>query len=247
VLTAYLDVSETCGPPAAPGLPLLVVAGFVGEGGRWARCERRWRAALSKAGTVHFDMTDFEAKKASPWNEWTEQKRRAVLDRLVTLTMSTALMGTAGVVRMDDYDGLEEDAKRRLGSPLALAASTCVRAIAYWCERQGINEKVAYVLEGGDPALPRFREALSQVMDQSDDFKNKARIRSMTVACKREVPFLQMASILAWEVAYHAPRCLGVDRRRTRRSMDRLLEALPLQIEYLDARALRTAANRHTP
>lgn len=217
---------------------------MVGEGDQWARAERRWSAALSKAGTGHFDMADFEARMGPPWSEWTEPRRRAVLNRLVTLTASAVLMGTAAVVRMNDYDGLEEAAKQRLGSPYVLAACACVGVIAHWCEKHGVEDRVAYVVEGGDP---RFREALAQIVEESDDFKNRMRIGSIAPGSKRDVPPLQMAGILAWEVTRHAPRRLGFDRARPRRSMERLLDAVPLETEYFDARALRMMAVRHTP
>ena len=247
MLRAYLDASQTVGPPTVPGPPLLAVAGFVGESDQSARGQGRWSAALSKAGAECFHMTDFEAKQEPPWSEWTEQKRRGVLDRLVTLTASSVLMGTAAVVRMDDYDGLAKDVRRRVGSPYLLAACACVSAIARWCEGQGIDEKVMYVFEGGDLGLPQFREAPAQLVEKSDDFKNRMRLLSITVGSKRDVPLLQMAGILAWEVTHHMPRCLGFDSTPARRSMERLLEAVPVEAEYFDARALRAAADRHTP
>ena len=192
-------------------------------------------------------MTDFEAKTEPPWSEWTAPKHHAVLNRLVTLTASTMLMGAAVIVRMDDYDCLETDVRQRVGSPYFLAACSCVGVIARWCERQGVKERVKYVAEGGDLGLPGFRDALAQIIEKPDDFKNRMRILSITVGNKRDFPLLQMADILAWEVTRHAPRCLGFDTTPARGSMRRLLEAVPVETEYFDARALRAAADRHTP
>jgi hypothetical protein len=210
--------------------------------------ERRWRSALAKVGIEHFDMADFEDKKAPLWNEWTDQKRRAVLNRLVTLTASTVLTGAAAVVAMDDYDALEEDVRHRIGSPCLLALCTCVGAFARWCEQlQGTTEKVHYVLEGDGVGLPQYRQALARLIEESDDFKNSMRILSITVERKQHVPFLQMADVLAWEVTRHMPGCLGLDRPPARRSMQRLLEAVPLDAEYFDAHALRETANQRIP
>lgn len=145
---------------------------------------------------------------------------------------------------MNDYDGLGEDLKQRAGSPYVLAARARAGAIARWCEKQGVEDKVAYVFEGGDP---RFREALAQIVEESDDFKNRMWIGSIVAGSKPEAAPLRMAGILAWEVTRHAPRRLGFDSTRPRCSMERLLDTVPLETAYFDARALRMMAVRHAP
>ena len=248
MLTACLAPMQTFGPPTVPGPPLLAIAGFISDDRQWAQGERRWRGALTKAGIEYFRMADFEEKKMPPWSEWTHQKRRAVLNRLVTLTASTVLTGVAAVVAMDDYDALGEDVRHRIGSPCLLALCVCMGALARWCEQlQGTTEKVQYILECDRLGLPQYREALARLIEESDDFKNKMRVHSITVERKQDVPFLQMADILAWEVTRHMPRCLGVDRTPARRSMDRLLEAVPVAAEYFDAPALREMADQRSP
>ena len=236
------------GQPSSPQPPLLAVAGFIGDDRQWVQGERRWRSALAKAGIEHFDMADFEDKKTPPWSEWTDQKRRAILNRLVTLTASTALTGTAAVVAMDDYDALEEDARHKIGSPCLLALCACIGAFARWCEQlQGTTERVQYVLEGDRLGLPQYGHALARLIGESDDFKNRMRILSITVERTQHVPFLQMAEILAWEATCHLPRDARLDHPPARRSMDRLLEAVPVAAEYFDAHALREMANQHIP
>jgi hypothetical protein len=226
----------------------LTAAGFIGDDRQWAEGGRRWRRALAKAGIEHFDMADFEDKTGPPWSEWTDQKRRAALNRLVTLTASTVLMGAGAIVAMDDYDGLEEDVRQTIGSPCLLALCTCVGLFARWCEQvQGTSEKVRYVFEGNGLGIPQYEEALARLIVESDDFKNGMRVQSFTVARKEHVPFLQMADILTWEVTRHVPRWRGLDRTLTRHSMDRLLEAVPLNAEYFDAQALRDAGSQRTP
>jgi len=106
---------------------------------------------------------------------------------------------------------------------------------------------VQYVLEGDALGLPQYRHALARLIGESDDLKDRMRILSITVERTQHVPFLQMAEILAWEATYHLPRYAGRDHPPTRRSMGRLLEAVPVAAEYFDAQALREVANQRIP
>lgn len=239
VLRAYFDASETFGCP-----PVLVVAGFLGEESAWDRCQEQWHQALADCNLALFHMTDFEAQQAPPWDRLND--RDALLSRLVTFTTETAQVGAATVVRMDDYKALDNDTRRQVGKPFYLAACICIGVIARWCVNHGINEKVAYFFESGDMGLPAFADAVRRIVTASDSFRTAMKIHSVTTGSKRDWPLLQTADILAWEIGHHIPKRFEFEQGPIRPSLDRLL-SIGVETEYLDGKALRAIAGKHTP
>jgi hypothetical protein len=192
-------------------------------------------------------MTDFEAKKKSPWSDLPEAERAKLLDRLVGLIVETVRVGIVVAVRTDHYAALDRATKREIGKPYQLAANVFLGVVARWLIDESIDEKAAYFCETGDLGQPGFRDSITAIIKSSDAFKQQMRIHSVTVGSKDEFVLLQTADLLAWEVTRHLPKRLGLVRQPIRLSLQKIFDAVPLEMEYFDDRALRAVAAQHTP
>lgn len=232
-LRAYLDASEPF--PDVSRAPCVAVAGFVADVEAWARCQEQWGTVLAEADISVFHMA--------------EEKDSPVLGSLVELiiTMAEDGLGFAAVIRKADYAALDEATKRSVGRPFALAAKVCLGVVARWLADHRIHEDVAYVCEFGDPGLPGFQKVITEIADASEAFKTQMRIHSVTVEAKGKSPMLQTADVLAWEITRHLPKRLGLDPAPIRPSLERILDAVPIEVEFFDAEALQRVSARHSP
>jgi hypothetical protein len=238
-LTAYLD--------AGVNRDSIALCGYVSSDQRWKRFSRLWNAALLKADPLldYFHMTDFEAAKSRPYRDWSESKRYAVLNRLLTLIGETAMVGSVVAVVKNDFEALHDADKRRLGGIYSMCASMVIGQTMRWAHDENLSQTIAYVFELGDKGSKTFADAMQDLLSRS--VKLQEHILSITFENKRRFPGPQAADILAFEACRYLPIQAGIDSRPPRYPIKSLLGSVRHVGRWLDATALRDVLLQYTP
>jgi len=105
---------------------------------------------LRRNDLPYFHMTDFVARSGF-YKGWPEEKRLAVMKRIVTLESNAIRLGVAATLLPDDYERLSERDRKLIPDPYGLCLTACIAETARLLQRQGVTDSVAYVFESGDP------------------------------------------------------------------------------------------------
>jgi hypothetical protein len=245
MLRAYFDGSKTFSRSSP--FPCLAVAGFVGDKKRWSRFQKKWRDVRKTSGIDFFHMADYEARRP-PYDSWSERKRKAVLDRLISLTRETADFGAITLLPKSEFDSLDKRTRNRFNdNPYLWCASYCIGLIARRLEREKINESVMYIFESGDQGEPEFKHAMARLVETSEAFRRRFRIYSIMPGLKHEIPALDSADFLAWETTRYVPIKVGAASGPMRDSVKRVLEVVPMETLYMDEAGVLSLIERNTP
>lgn len=101
MLEVYFDESGTHSTRDAP---LLIIAGYVAEEGKWATFNDRWGRILAEYKIDRFHMKDLRNLRHKRLRHLSKENRRELLSHLIDLTAETALLGTLAYLRPSDYE-----------------------------------------------------------------------------------------------------------------------------------------------
>jgi len=177
---------------------------------------RDWNRAIQAYGITRFHMTDYENRR----DEFKDRPRSARmvrrLQRLHNIINDTIVMGYWVTVDLSAYDLLSEDEKRWSMDPYRIAVVTLLARMSKRLNEVGRKpaDRIAYVLDRIDKGHGELKEVFDQLaVDQDWD---AYRLGSMTWAKSVNVPHLQAADIIAYEMAKKVTTELGrgVDKYR---------------------------------
>jgi hypothetical protein len=197
LLSAYFDDSQD-----EKGAELWVVAGYVGYGHQWDHFERLWKSALDRHGVPYFHMTEMNDPKG-PFAKWLPPQDHkddvvAFFKDLVAVIQKCMLFMVSSAVWIKDLERFNHDTGLAIEA-YPLAAYTCMMnmAIEYtqlpitavFDRANQIQSKLdkARVYARSDERVASFFESIATIPLQ----------KSLTV---RDVPALQAADFIAWEL-----------------------------------------------
>src|SRR5437879_6371366 len=182
----------------------LVLAGFIGGAQQWGFFESEWLGALKKYKIdPPFKMQRWQMRK-TPFRNMPEQKRRDLLNELLAVIRSRAMMGVGAAVSLAAYEAtfLDQTLRRRVGTPYCLCVTACIALVGKWARMYSHNEQVGYVIDRGHA---NAREALLAYQDLLKDKTATEKYRVGPLAFDDDlvaVP-LQAADLVAYEAMRH--------------------------------------------
>jgi len=194
VLTAFFDES---GHSDTPGF--FALAAFVAPDEAWPQFADNWNAALRAHHAPYLHMREF-AHTQGPYRGWTESQRRGLLAACVTAVNQSNAVAVGCVLFVDDFLGLESEARKRLQDPYFCCFQDVVRGAALngLHEPPGLKVDMVFSLQDehrGKACL------LHEAMLESSDVKE--RIGALSFLPMEEHPPLQAADLLAYELRHH--------------------------------------------
>ena len=143
-------------------------------------------------------MTDYAARRQE-YTCWSEQKRRAVVDDLLTLTGDTVVYGVATSIDLQQFLDLWPE-----NHPYIFCASQCISLMAEELKNTlGVKERVVYVYDDGDKRGGQFREAMSDVIKLGERYRRMFNAHAIAPGSGTEWPGLDAADYLAWSAGHY--------------------------------------------
>lgn len=205
MLSVYFDESYNHPTDSNPNPPLVyTIAGYISTDKRWRKFQREWREVLKEAGVAFFHMSKYEARKGE-YENWPQEKRVRILKKLHSIILKYYIQSVATTVILSDYNELTEREKLAFGHPHVMAVIACMKDISIWGDYFGYREPMAYIFEAGsDHEGEMNRMFRSRAGDE--EFKRHYRFGSWAFVDKRDMPPLQAADILAYEITKETSR-----------------------------------------
>lgn len=239
MLRAFVDASVAGKPP------VLSVAGFLGSVSGWSAFQRKWRQARSESGIPHFHMTDFMSRRATPYKDWPETKRTAVINRLIRLISNHTLFGVAVALNLSDFESQPAEEKILCGgNPYALCSAWCIGRAVKTLKERSINESIIWVFEAGDKGQPAFTTQMHRLFSRHEEMRDTLRVLSVMPGTKKQFPAFDAADFLAWQMTQHVPRMEGGHPAPMTPYLDSL--SVPIYSHYMRGDSLRSWAVGYT-
>jgi hypothetical protein len=206
--TAYFDESGTHDSSEA-----AVVAGFVSNKIQWSAFSDRWQQVLENAHLDYFRMSDFENRRGQ-FIEWSENKRRNVLNELLSIINDHTFYSIGCVVLKKSMESLESDlVKEVCGDAYGVAALVCWRNLGQVLQKlDGWLDCSMETGAKGSSTLQLLFEEDSKI----PEWQQEHRIIKLSFRDKRLFLPLQAADILAYELYKQSMRQFGDETRLTR-------------------------------
>ena len=116
----YFDESGTHDDSEA-----VVIAGFVSNETQWVSFSQKWQEVLTASNLDYFRMSQFASNRGQ-FSGWTEEVRRELLNRLLSIIEEHTFWSVAYIVFREWFDSLLSDTVQEiLGGPYGLAALSC--------------------------------------------------------------------------------------------------------------------------
>jgi hypothetical protein len=242
LLEAYFDESGTHAGSAA-----VSVAGYIARPEQWIAFEPEWRKVLSDFGLEFFHWSDCESAAAgTPYAGWSREKRRDAFAQLVDITNRHAIASVGCVIERSLYEKhVPKHIQRAYNGLYGLAAQNCADSAATLVKtrlaEKGISSdaRIAYVFEASPGGVGQVSNLFNENINdpvRRDFF----RIQDFRFGLKKELPPLQAADILAYELFRYLPMKLGIDKKPERSFYtDRLESLTPNRLTYLEETELQ--------
>jgi hypothetical protein len=186
MLWAYFDESGEHEPETGR-LKQLTIGGWIASGEEWTRFSKEWRSVLERAGISAFHMRDFAHSKGD-FRDWTEEKRRAVLNQLLETIARNVMVGLGFTSRVVDAEP-----SMQFPNAYESALVSCLLHVAGLSARS--ERKVSVVFARHE----EFRGARIQRFFDIVNFGG-AQLATFAVSDPRNVEPLQAADIVAYEL-----------------------------------------------
>lgn len=226
VLYAYFDESYNHRTQRNPHDPLLyTVACWLAPVNQWKKFGKKWKSALGSVGLEAFHMNEYENRRAD-YEDWPEIRRVNFLKRLHRIMKEHIIYGCSYTLDRAAFDELvEPNWKSAFGtkSCYGFAVFSCLDDISGWCEHNGYgDEKIHHVfahMQGQGSDL----DTIFNFLLKRPKLKQAVKLTGMwTKGLARDVPQLQAADILAYEVNKQATNAFGAGAREIRKSLQNL-------------------------
>jgi hypothetical protein len=129
-LTKYVSFVDEAGHARDPNQHYLCLAGLLATETAWTTFEVEWRDVCTAASLQKpFHMKDFAAQRKE-FRGWPEEKRRELLNQLMSAIVRAGAIPIGSVVSLDGYRALPSEDKARFKDPHFLAFQTLTYQIA---------------------------------------------------------------------------------------------------------------------
>lgn len=233
----------------------MAVTGYLSSDEEWAKFEPDWQDILKRFKLDMFHMTEYETRKRA-FESWSNDTRTDFLGQLIDVINRRTIVAVGVGILMDDYAGLSEDDRRRLGHPYVMCGLKVVADTFRWVDEfiakkvslgqwiqteKGKSVPVEFVFEFGDEGAGALDDALKK---EQTNGKYSGRILDWKFENKRGVGALQAADFAAYETTKQLVRTIGAEERAMRKSMDRLVSNQPYVAEYFEKQTLTELAEK---
>lgn len=230
-VTAYFDESYK-----SPNPSVYTVAGYISTDRRWIKFQKAWMALLNQEVKAQwrkvygpdkpliFHMTDFNNPHNKIYGNWKPEKKNWFLGELHKIIKKSYIRSFASGVIVADYDELSDEQKYAIGSTHLFVSINCAKQIAGWAERENRQHPILYVFEKGHAEGNALKNKFSDLNSEMQQFYRLTEPDSFTLMDKRNMPPLQAADVLAFEVRKEMERKLQEpnNRREARKSIRNL-------------------------
>jgi len=196
-LVGYFDESGH-----SSGTEFFALAAFVAEDTDWPVFEALWRDALRETGAPYLHMREF-AHFVGAFAGWTEDQRQGLLARCVNAINSIPAIAVGAAMSTARFAALTHDARSALRDPFFCCFQEVVRGVAVSACFTPASSRVSMVFSEQDE-FGRSARQLWKVMAETIDVKD--RMGSLEFKDMREVPALQVADLLAYELRHYYHR-----------------------------------------
>lgn len=195
-LRAYFDES---GHSDDPGISYVSMGGGIATLKSWERCETEWAEVLRQFDVRQLHMRDF-AHSRDEFSDWTEERRREFLSRLMLIIDRDVMNYVAAAVRPAAINDLPKQERTSLGDVYWGCLAYCVRSVATFAEGFPSEEKVEIVFS----EQPEFGgRALEVYYNCKAILSNGHRLGAAAFASPSDVPALQVADLIAYEFRHY--------------------------------------------
>ncbi|MCC6129928.1 MAG: hypothetical protein IT186_08355 [Acidobacteria bacterium] len=199
------------------------VAGFVSTGGAFSAFDLTWREVLACAGVPSFHAREF-AHSIGPFSDWNrdEPKRRRFLKGLLGAITRARLLPIAACIDTSRAKTPLVPPHQHMGGPYF----ACLLAASRRAIDHARNLETPRVVDFVVARTSEYRGEAFQVRDRLlEDPLRRSLTGSLEIAEARDVPALQAADLLAYEMAKEVARLAARDPARPRWPFQTLLEA----------------------
>lgn len=225
MLTAYFDESYNQLSEKRPNDPLLFTVGCcLSTVEEWRKLGVRWKSELKRKPRIpFFHMTDYESRHRY-FSDWSNVMRVKRLQRFHQIMKDHIKYHFSGTVNRADIDTIFS--KRKGKQPLLdyyfFGTVVCMDAISTWCEKNQYDKPIHYVFAHLDKQGSYFDEWFAHCLN-TPELRKRYRLASMWArGIMKDVPQLQAADILAYEMNKRAVNEFGEGKNFVRKSLDNL-------------------------
>lgn len=142
MLTPFASYCDEFGHVDDPTKKFMGIAGLLGRSDKWDAFELQWKAIQKEESIPNpFHMVDFvhqkEKFKTGGWES--EERRTAVLRRLLGAIENAEVMPVGASVVLQDYKQLSQEQKKKLGNPYCVAFQEVTFNIAFAVANMALN------------------------------------------------------------------------------------------------------------
>jgi hypothetical protein len=190
----YVGFFDESGTLEAGGY--ICLAGFVIREDKLQGFNDAWNAALAKHGALFLHTTDLVNFKRE-FKSWTAKRRNELMADLMEVIHSVGrIVAVGAVMSIDDYNSFSHEDRDRMHGPFFPLFQEVIRgaALEAYFDNPGTQVRMIYSQQqefGPDAAK------LCAILQRVD---RRRRIGPLTFANMREVPMLQAADLLAFEL-----------------------------------------------
>lgn len=215
-MEAFLDESGT-----HAGSKVIALAGYVISSDRLPHLQKDWLDTLAEHGLEELHMRDFVPPHGKH-SQWSEQKKRGLLETLVRLIHEHSLVGIGAAVEMDQFMATTQafahsKSPDLVESPYEWCFRYCATQAAAWADKAQHPGLIRYTLDEGCSTRGRIY-AHHELSREDDALRQKYRLGPMSFADSKRNPALQCADLLAYEMYKEADRQLSGSARPPRGS-----------------------------
>ncbi|MGC2742831.1 MAG: hypothetical protein WA672_06565 [Candidatus Angelobacter sp.] len=184
-----------------PNRLYLGLAGFVAPAGNWDVFSAEWLDVLDKAGLKEpFTMKHFAHFKGQFAN-WNESSRQTLMARLIEIIRATNATPIGAVISLSDYQTLTASQQAALREPFYVVFQFCTRIAAIEATIEPPEETVAMTYAYNSEYGVTFAGKAEQLWHKiKSKFQHGSRMRSYACGTPLELPQLQAADLLAYEL-----------------------------------------------
>jgi hypothetical protein len=190
----YVGFFDESGTLEAGGY--ICLAGFVIREEKLPAFNDGWNAALARHGAPFLHTTDLVNFKRE-FKQWTPERRNALMaDLMEVIHGAGRILAVGAVMSIEDYNKFSQKDRDRMHGPFFPLFQEVVRGAALEAYFEGPGTQVRMVYSQQQEFGPDATK-LAEILQRLDRHR---RIGPLTLANMRDVPMLQAADLLAYEL-----------------------------------------------
>lgn len=193
MLIGYFDESGH-----SSGTEFFALAAFVSDDLEWAQFDKQWRRALDQNGAPYLHMREF-AHFRGPFTGWTEKQRRFLLGQCVAAINSVHAIAVGAAMSVEDFKTLDHEGQSRLQDPFFFCFQEVIRGVALNATFEPEDYQADMIFSQQDEFRPKAMKLWNAMLQDSDV---RTRMGSLVFRNMRDVPALQAADLLAYELRH---------------------------------------------